>query len=65
MAANLQKAVCIVTGGASGLGRATAQRLAKYGAKVVVADLSSSDGEKVAKELDESCYFAPTDVSSY
>ena len=65
MAANLQKAVCIVTGGASGLGRATAQRLAKYGAKVVVADLSSSDGEKVAKELGESCYFAPTDVSSY
>lgn len=64
MAANLQKAVCIVTGGASGLGRATAQRLAKYGANVVVADLSSSDGEKVAKELGESCYFAPTDVTS-
>ncbi|XP_022787067.1 3-hydroxyacyl-CoA dehydrogenase type-2-like isoform X2 [Stylophora pistillata] len=64
MASTLQKAVCIVTGGASGLGRATAQRLAKYGAKVVVADLPSSDGENVAKELGESCHFAPTDVTS-
>ena len=63
MAAALQKAVCIVTGGASGLGRATVQRLAQNGARIVIADLPSSDGENVAKELGESCCFAPTDVS--
>ena len=64
MAAALHKAVCIVTGGASGLGRATVQRLAQNGARVVIADLPSSDGEIVAKELGESCCFVPTDVSS-
>lgn len=63
MAAALQRAMCIVTGGASGLGRATVQRLAQNGARVVIADLPSSDGENVAKELGESCCFAPTDVS--
>ena len=61
--ASLQKTVCLVTGGASGLGRATVQRLVQNGARIVVADLSSSDGENVAKELGESCCFAPTDVS--
>ncbi|XP_020603579.1 3-hydroxyacyl-CoA dehydrogenase type-2-like isoform X2 [Orbicella faveolata] len=64
MAAALRKAVCIVTGGASGLGRATVQRLAQNGARVVIADLPSSDGENVAKELGESCCFAPTDATS-
>ena len=61
--ASLQKTVCLVTGGASGLGRATVQRLVQNGARIVVADLPSSDGENVAKELGESCCFAPTDVS--
>lgn len=63
MAGALKKAVCIVTGGASGLGRATVQRLAQNGARVVIADLPESDGENVAKELGENCCFAPTDVS--
>ena len=62
--ASLQKTVCLVTGGASGLGRATVQRLARNGARVVIADLPSSDGENVAKELGENCCFAATDVSS-
>lgn len=61
--ASLQKTVCLVTGGASGLGRATVQRLVRNGARIVVADLPSSDGENVVKELGESCCFAPTDVS--
>eukprot|EP00040_Diaphanoeca_grandis_P016270 m.83876 g.83876 ORF g.83876 m.83876 type:complete len:254 (+) comp25682_c0_seq1:105-866(+) len=52
----------IVTGGASGLGRAVAARLAANGANVVVADLPSSAGEKVAAEIGAS--FAPTDVTS-
>ena len=62
--ASLQKTVCLVTGGASGLGRATAQRLIRSGARVVIADLPKSDGDNTSKELGEnSCYFSPTDVS--
>jgi NAD(P)-dependent dehydrogenase (short-subunit alcohol dehydrogenase family) len=52
----------IVTGGASGLGRATATRLAAGGAKVVIVDLPNSDGEAVAKEIGGA--FAPGDVTS-
>ena len=55
--------ICLVTGGASGLGRATAGRLVRHGAKVVIADLPSSDGENVAQEFGENCTFSPTDVS--
>jgi NAD(P)-dependent dehydrogenase (short-subunit alcohol dehydrogenase family) len=52
----------IVTGGASGLGRATATRLAAGGAKVVIVDLPNSDGDAVAKEIGGA--FAPGDVTS-
>ncbi|NBE53633.1 3-hydroxyacyl-CoA dehydrogenase [Streptomyces boluensis] len=52
----------LVTGGASGLGRATAQRLAAQGAHVVIVDLASSDGEAVAKEIGAT--FVPGDVTS-
>ena len=41
----------IVTGGASGLGEATARLLATRGAKVVVADLNEEAGEALAKEI--------------
>src|SRR4051794_325299 len=41
----------IVTGGASGLGEATARRLAKDGARVVVLDLNEARGEQVASEI--------------
>src|SRR6185295_3787175 len=56
-------AVALVTGGASGLGLATAKRLADVGARVVLVDLPSSDGEKVAAELGERAVFAPADVT--
>ena len=42
----------IVTGGASGIGAASARRLAAQGAKVVIADLKAEDGEALAKEID-------------
>ncbi|MEV6108335.1 SDR family NAD(P)-dependent oxidoreductase [Streptomyces sp. NPDC051940] len=41
----------VITGGASGLGLATAKRLLAAGGKVVLLDLASSDGEAVAKEI--------------
>jgi len=53
-----------VTGGASGLGRATAERLARQGASIVLADLTSSKGNEVAKELGDNVVFVPVDVTS-
>ena len=43
--------VIIVTGGASGLGAATARAAAAKGAKVVIADIRQADGEALAAEL--------------
>ena len=50
----------VVTGGASGLGAATASRLRESGAKVTLFDLNSDDGEKFAREIGAS--FAQVDV---
>ncbi|MCF8588757.1 SDR family NAD(P)-dependent oxidoreductase [Gordonia liuliyuniae] len=47
----LTGASAIVTGGASGIGAASARRLAARGAKVVIADLKAEDGEALAKEI--------------
>ena len=54
----------LVTGGASGLGRATVEALLHAGARVVVVDLPNSAGQEVAAELDDRAVFAPTDVTS-
>lgn len=53
----------VVTGGASGLGLATARRLVKQGAYVVLLDLPSSEGEGVAEELGERTRFVAADVT--
>ena len=60
---NLSASAAFVTGGASGLGLATARRLAAAGVRVVIADLPSSAGETVAKEFGGQVVFAPTDVT--
>ncbi|HET7475245.1 MAG TPA: SDR family NAD(P)-dependent oxidoreductase [Dermatophilaceae bacterium] len=52
----------LVTGGASGLGRATAEHLAGLGAAVVIADLPRSPGAEVAGRLGERVRFVATDV---
>ena len=60
-----QNAVSLITGGASGLGRATAERFAQAGSRVVILDLPSSDGEDVAKQIGNNCLFTPADVNRY
>lgn len=59
---NVSGSSALVTGGASGLGRGTAERLIADGASVVIADLPGSKGEAVAGEI--GAVFAPTDVTS-
>ncbi|XP_065757008.1 3-hydroxyacyl-CoA dehydrogenase type-2 isoform X3 [Phocoena phocoena] len=56
--------VAVITGGASGLGLATAERLLGQGATAVLLDLPNSDGETQAKKLGKNCAFAPADVTS-
>ena len=48
---DIKGCAAIVTGGASGLGAATAARLAKAGAKVAVLDLNQAEAEKVAQAI--------------
>lgn len=55
--------VALITGGASGLGLATAKRLLAAGASVVLLDLPTSAGERMAEELGENARFAPGDVT--
>jgi NAD(P)-dependent dehydrogenase (short-subunit alcohol dehydrogenase family) len=58
----LQNNVFIVTGGASGLGAATARMIAQGGGKVVIADVQVEAGEKLAAEI--SGKFVKCDVTS-
>ena len=55
--------VAIVTGAASGIGRATAGLFAAHGAAVVVADVDAEGGELVAGSLEGTAAFQRTDVS--
>ncbi|MBK9625581.1 MAG: 3-hydroxyacyl-CoA dehydrogenase [Rhodocyclaceae bacterium] len=55
--------VFIITGGASGLGAATARRLLEAGGKVVMADLNQAAGDALATELGANAVFSLTNVS--
>jgi NAD(P)-dependent dehydrogenase (short-subunit alcohol dehydrogenase family) len=59
----IEGSVAVVTGGASGLGLATARRLVTAGAHVVLLDLPSAPGAAAAGELGPSAEFAPGDVT--
>ena len=59
----LQNSVFLVTGGASGLGEATARLLIDSGAAVVIADLNAPRGQEVARDLGSRSRFALVDVA--
>ncbi|HEY5637410.1 MAG TPA: 3-hydroxyacyl-CoA dehydrogenase [Burkholderiales bacterium] len=60
----IKDSVFLVTGGASGLGAATARMAIDNGGKVVLADMQAEAGEKFAKELGANARFIRTDVTS-
>jgi NAD(P)-dependent dehydrogenase (short-subunit alcohol dehydrogenase family) len=60
----IKNSVFLVTGGASGLGAATARMAAANGANVVIADMQTDAGEKLAKELGACARFVKTDVTA-
>ncbi|HSF22031.1 MAG TPA: 3-hydroxyacyl-CoA dehydrogenase [Burkholderiales bacterium] len=53
----------LVTGGASGLGAATARRLASAGGNLVICDISAEQGRKLAAELGQRATFFAADVT--
>ena len=54
----------VVSGGASGLGEATARLLAASGGKVIVADMNAEPGNRVASEIGADAKFVQTDVTN-
>ncbi len=63
MTQELSGKVAIVTGGASGIGRATVELFVKEGARVVFADVDAASGEALAAKLGEAALFRRTDVA--
>ncbi|GAB3429265.1 SDR family NAD(P)-dependent oxidoreductase [Actinophytocola sediminis] len=59
----LQHAAALVTGGASGLGAATAAAMVRQGARVVITDLPTSDGIATAERLGSNARFVPADIT--
>ena len=64
MAGRVQNKVALVTGGASGVGRATVQLLLEEGAFVGISDINAEAGQALAQECGERAVFVRHDVTS-
>ncbi|UCE55398.1 MAG: SDR family oxidoreductase [Desulfobacterales bacterium] len=65
---SFQDCICIVTGGASGIGKALCAEVAHRGAQVIITDINSDLGEKTAETIKESggnAQFVTLDVTDY
>jgi len=60
----LKDKVCLITGGAAGIGKATAIKFANEGAKVVLCDVDPEAGEALARELGNGAVFYKVDVTN-
>ena len=58
----LKDKVCIVTGGAAGIGKATAERFAEEGATVIICDLNEEQGQKTAEAIGPAATFVRVNV---
>ena len=56
--------VAVVTGAASGIGRASAELFVEQGARVVIADINSEQGQAFADSLGENAVFKQTDIAN-
>ena len=64
MAGRVEDKVAIVTGAASGIGRGTAEALAREGARVVITDVQDELGREAAKAIGGDAVFVRHDVTS-
>lgn len=61
---DIKDKVAVITGGASGLGEATARKLIGMGARVAIFDMNQEKGEALAKELGDGAIFQNVNVTS-
>jgi len=59
----LENKVALITGGAAGIGKATASRFVQEGAKVFIGDVDEQSGLNTAAEFGENCHFSVVDVA--
>ena len=59
----LENKVALITGGATGIGKATVQCFINESAKVIFCDVNEQDGQKTAAELGENCTFFHVDIT--
>ena len=61
---SLSRVVALVTGAASGLGRATAARIIQQGGRVVLCDVQAQKGLETSSQFGDRCEFIQADVSA-